>query len=151
MRKYIFILISLFFIVSGCSKQNEKVSVEKHSVKQVDSDVVEHKPQNEEEHHHDSKIHIMFHSNEEIVVNKEASLTTHILNKNIPLTDAFVRFEFWTDNDKIHDYIDATEMGDGVYKAAKIFSKSGVYHIKIHVENEKLHIHDHTETSLEVK
>lgn len=104
-----------------------------------------------EEDHHDSQVQIELH-HQTIKVNEEAILSVHIQMEEIPLKEAKVRFEIWKkDSNQAHDYVDAAEEGEGAYTAAKTFSESGTYQVKIHVEKEEGHIHDHIELSVEVE
>lgn len=159
MKKYTIFILCFIFIVAGCSnnkeQSNPKNQAEQHN--QEESSEHSHDAGEEnndkagEEHHHESNLQIEFHTNNGIKVNEKANLSAHIQNEKGPLTEAKVRFEIWSDNDQAHDYVDATEEGDGVYTAIKNFLTTGTYHVKVHVEKKQDQIHDHKETTVEVK
>lgn len=160
MKKYIIFIFCFIFIIAGCSNNKEQTNTGNQSEQHNHEEETEHhnhdaveenNDETAEEHHHNSNLQIEFHIHEAIKVNEEANLSAHIQNETVPLTGANVKFEFWKDNGQAHDYVDATEEGEGAYTATKPFSTTGTYHVKIHVEKEEEHIHDHMETTVEVK
>lgn len=122
-----------------------------HTMPQREFEVVDlnakSEPQTQHEanadHHHGSELLIHFMSDEGIKANEEAELKAHISYKNTPLQGARVRFEVWMEGQEKHEFIDASEVGNGEYSVVKNFSKQGQYNIKVHVEEEKNGIHDH--------
>lgn len=102
----------------------------------------------EADHHH-SKVSIDLDTNQDIKVNQKVTLSAQIKNEDQPLTGAAVRFEIWHDENHNHEFVDGTEIENGVYIYEKAFPKSGTYHIKVHVE--KGEIHDHKEEEITVK
>lgn len=159
MKKYIIFILCLIFIVAGCSNNKEQANPENQAEQHNQKESAEHhhdagKENNDdagEEHHHDSNLQIEFHTHNAIKVNEKATLSAHIQNEEVPLTGARVRFEIWDDNNQAHDYLDATEEGDGAYTATNTFLTTGTYHVIVHVEKEQDQIHDHMETTVEVK
>ena len=151
MKKYIIFILCLIFIVTGCSNNKEQTNPENQAEQHNQEESAEHSHDAGEEHHHDSNLQIEFHTHNAIKVNEKANLSAHIQNEKVPLTEANVRFEIWKDNDQAHDYVDATEEGDGAYTATNTFLTTGTYHVKVHVEKEQDQIHDHMETTVEVK
>ncbi|WLR51853.1 FixH family protein [Bacillus tianshenii] len=111
----------------------------------------EHDEQSEDEeaHGHGSEVMISFTSPEQVKANEETTLSAMIMQTEQPLTEGKVRFEIWKENDHNHEYIDATEDGNGKYSAVTTFSEAGTYNINIHIE--KGDIHDHTKEQLTVK
>ncbi|UYZ22537.1 FixH family protein [Mesobacillus jeotgali] len=98
--------------------------------------------------HHHSHVSIELDTNQDPKANQKVSLSAQIKNENQPLTDAAVRFEIWHGEDSNHEFVDGTEIENGVYIYEKVFPKSGTYHIKVHVE--KGEIHDHKEQAITV-
>ncbi|WNF23469.1 FixH family protein [Mesobacillus jeotgali] len=101
-----------------------------------------------EGNHHHGNVSIELDTNQDFKVNQKVNLSAQINNENQPLTDARVRFEIWYGEDSNHEFVDGTEMGNGVYIYEKVFPKTGTYHIKVHVE--KGEIHDHKEEAITV-
>ena len=99
-----------------------------------------------EGNHHHSHVSIDLDPNQNFKVNQKVNLSAQIENENQPLTDAAVRFEIWHGEDSNHEFVEATEMENGVYIYEKVFPKTGTYHIKVHVE--KGEIHDHKEEEI---
>ncbi|NBI28943.1 FixH family protein [Chengkuizengella marina] len=93
-------------------------------------------------------IHLM--GVENVVANEEVELTAHLQQGDQLLTDASVQFEIWLDNNEKHEYVDATEDMQGMYKSDYIFNSSGTYHVTVHVEKGE-EIHDHKEHKVEVQ
>lgn len=95
-----------------------------------------------DEHHHDSSVSIELLGDKPFHVNKETILTALVKHENTPLTNAKVTFEVWAGEEQKHEWIDAKETGGGKYTAAKTFTRTGAYHVQIHVENDELHEHN---------
>lgn len=134
------------WLLGGCSndeKQNQEVEHEHESVEEGTDST--------EEHQHHSDIQMELQTGEEIKANQEANLSAHIQTGEGPLTGADVRYEIWKNTNEVHKYIDTKEVGIGDYIGTTTFEESGTYQIKVHVEKEQQQIHDHIETSVEVK
>jgi 5-hydroxyisourate hydrolase-like protein (transthyretin family) len=99
-------------------------------------------------HHHGKGVDFHFEP-ATTKVNQSTKLTVHIIKDNQPLTQATVKFEYWKNGDKKHQFIDAGEGKAGEYTAQAVLSSPGEYTIKIHLE--KGDIHDHKEYPLSVQ
>lgn len=99
--------------------------------------------------HHHSTVTIDLDSDHHFKVNQKEVLSAQIKNENQPLTNAAVRFEIWYEGDPNHEFVEATEEPNGIYKNEKVFAKSGTYNIKVHVEKDE--IHDHKEYKIKVQ
>ncbi|WP_422121644.1 FixH family protein [Peribacillus frigoritolerans] len=97
----------------------------------------------------ESDIIIEFATNVAILVNKEVTLSANIKTEKQPFTEARVRFEIWHENEEKHEFIETTEMSSGKYNLTKKFGTPGIYHVKVHYENDD--IHGQQEESIEVK
>ncbi|MDP5275579.1 FixH family protein [Chengkuizengella axinellae] len=93
-------------------------------------------------------IHLM--GIENVVANDETDLTAHLQQGDQLLIDAKVQFEVWFENNENHEYVDASEEMQGMYKSDYIFTSTGTYNVTIHVEKGE-EIHDHKEFKVEVK
>ncbi|MFS1512842.1 FixH family protein [Chengkuizengella sp. SCS-71B] len=93
-------------------------------------------------------IHLM--GTENVVANKEVELTAHLQQGDHLLTDASVQLEIWLDDNEKHEYVDATEDMQGMYKSNYTFTSKGTYNVTVHVEKGD-QIHDHKEHKVEVQ
>ncbi|QIZ67124.1 FixH family protein [Geobacillus subterraneus] len=93
----------------------------------------------EEGHHHDGGVSMSL-SSHSFEAGKPVTLGVRITRDGKPMTDATVRFEIWQADNK-HEFIDATEKGNGEYEAAAAFANKGTYSVKVHVEASGLHEH----------
>ncbi|PLR82256.1 hypothetical protein CVD23_17240 [Bacillus sp. V33-4] len=166
MKTLLFSLFSLFIILAGCSneanqpsKQNEaeqKESAKDHQHQESaeehhhEEQAREHDDEHAAEDHHHSSASISISVPTIVSVNEDVDLSANIQSENQPLTQANVRFELWKENEEKHEFIDASEASNGDYFVNTSFSSPGVYHLKIHVEKGE-EIHDHKETTVEVK
>lgn len=71
-------------------------------------------------------------------VGEEVDLIVHLMLNEEPLSGADVHYEIWHDEDEANkDWLDAEEE-TGEYSSTYSFEKEGLYHIKVHVENDDL-------------
>ncbi|MEC1715636.1 FixH family protein [Schinkia azotoformans] len=112
---------------------------------------IDHQHAAEGDHHHGSDLLIHFMSDEEMKVDEESKLQTHITYKGAPLQGAKVRFEVWPDGQEKHEFIDAVEAKNGEYSAVKTFTEKGLYNVKVHVEKKDTDIHDHKEEKVTIQ
>ncbi|SEM98619.1 YtkA-like [Mesobacillus persicus] len=92
-------------------------------------------------HGHEKDLVVDLQSGFDMKVNENTELTVLINEKGHSLTGAEVRFEIWSEGQDEHEFIDAAEAGDGVYKAKKTFEKTGNHLINVHVNKGDLHEH----------
>ncbi|WP_409300572.1 FixH family protein [Peribacillus sp. SCS-155] len=157
MKKLFIFLLSLMFVLAGCSNviETQKIATagsnqQEESNEHFHEESKGHSGHKNDEHHRGSNLTIDFHVHKLAKVNEETMLSAHVQNEHQALKNATVRLEIWKKNEEKHEYINATEEKEGVYTVHKTFSASGSYKIRIHVEKGD-EIHDHTESALEVK
>lgn len=92
-------------------------------------------------HEHQSAVTMNLQSGTELKANEKTNLSVWIEEAGQPLTQAEIRFEIWKEGEEKHDFIDASEAGDGVYKAERTFAESGTYQMNVHVTKDSLHEH----------
>lgn len=104
----------------------------------------EHHKTDTEDHHHTENFSMYFSQPETIKKNEDIALTVHAKLDGKALEKANVRFEIWKDSaDAKHEWSEAKETKAGAYEAVHRFADTGVYHIQIHIENDKgLHEHE---------
>ncbi|RAL23210.1 FixH family protein [Thermoflavimicrobium daqui] len=103
-------------------------------------------------HHHGHgqavQLHMMLPDS--IQKGKEVTLVGHVQQvtsiKNEqqnykPLEKANVRFEIWQEGKDQHQFVDTKESSPGQYTATYTFLEASKYHIKLHVEKDKIHEH----------
>ncbi|GAA4713546.1 FixH family protein [Brevibacillus fulvus] len=113
------------------------------------TNVGERKVSAQEEHHHETEHEVeqssvIIHLSSEIpkiVSGQETVFNTHIMQSDLPLTNAKVRFEIWKEGEEKHSFHEATETGDGNYKLAYRFEQPQLHHLIVHVEKNSLHGH----------
>ncbi|ABO66235.1 Conserved hypothetical protein [Geobacillus thermodenitrificans NG80-2] len=93
----------------------------------------------EEGHHHGSDVSMSL-SSHSFEAGKPVTLGVRITKDGKALTNATVRFEIWQAENK-HEFIDASEKGNGEYEAVATFANKGTYSVKVHVEASALHEH----------
>ncbi|MCR2823850.1 FixH family protein [Lederbergia panacisoli] len=100
-------------------------------------------------HSEDFSMHFM--KPDSIDRGKDTEFVVHLQDHDQPLEKARVRYEIWNDDisDK-HEWVDASETKAGEYSGKHVFNETGVYSIKIHVQNDE-GLHEHEEYELEVK
>lgn len=120
-----------------------------HSDHEGSHDGENHSDHGSHEHEHEAMLMMAFNTEGAVKVNQEVTLSTELKKDNAALKDATVRFEVWhVDSDK-HEYIDASEVGEGVYEAKTTFKEKGRHNVQIHVEKEELHEHQMEELEVE--
>jgi hypothetical protein len=100
------------------------------------------------EHEHDGAVAMHIQPPETVKAGSESLMTAHVMLSGKPLAGAEVKFEYWTESGN-HVYKEAAETEQGEYIARITFPKPGIWHVKLHVENGK--IHDHQEITLTVR
>ncbi|MFT4417258.1 FixH family protein [Fredinandcohnia humi] len=115
----------------------------------TNTDTTEGSHSHEHGHHGNGQVSIELQVDEEYTKGVESTLTALLEEVDVPLTHANVRFEIWKDQAEKHEFIDATEVEDGVYEKSYTFTETGKYHIQIHVE--KGDIHEHLSKTVTVK
>lgn len=100
-------------------------------------------------HHQDSGVQMHMDVPENVQAGQTIEALAHVQLDQKALTDADVRFEFWKEGNNKHEYIETTEKNPGEYAASLTFSEKGTYHLKLHVEKDK--IHDHQEKTITVQ
>ncbi|TYS13262.1 hypothetical protein FZC78_22085 [Rossellomorea vietnamensis] len=100
-----------------------------------------HDEGHEDSHSHGEEVsgHIMMADT--VKSGDEVELTGHAMNGDHPLSEADVRFEIWKDGEEKHDFIDASEVSEGEYKASHTFTEAGMFQVKLHIEKGELHTH----------
>src|SRR5690625_6789539 len=72
-----------------------------------------------------------------IETGEEVELIVNLLMHEEPFEQAKVRYEIWSDDEEEHLWVETEEKGAGEYTGVHEFSNKGVYHIQIHVEDDK--------------
>lgn len=91
--------------------------------------------------HGEPAVLVKLESGFDMVANESTDLSVLITEKDEPLTEATIRFEIWKEGQEKHEFIDATEAGDGVYQASKTFESAGNHLINVHINKGELHEH----------
>lgn len=112
-------------------------------VGQVQENQAVHETTNKQTHHSHPHANVIaeLQQTQPFVAGENTELTASVTFDHEPLTEANVKFEIWKDNEKKHEFIEATELGKGQYKANYQFSQPGLYHVNIHVEKGEIHEH----------
>ena len=97
-------------------------------------------------HHHDSGVHMHMDVPEKVQAGQTIGALAHVQLDQKALTGADVRFEFWKEGNNQHQFIETSEKNPGEYAASLSFPEKGTYHLKLHVEKDK--IHDHQEITI---
>ncbi|MBO0993779.1 FixH family protein [Bacillus sp. SD088] len=108
----------------------------------------EHGDHNHEAHAEGFSMHFM--EPEDVKKDNEVDFIVHLQLENEPLKDARVRYEVWKDDAEEHDWLDAEEGTPGEYSSSFTFEETGVYHIRIHVQDDE-DLHEHEEHQIEIK
>ncbi|MCA0985045.1 FixH family protein [Halobacillus yeomjeoni] len=82
-------------------------------------------------------------------IGKETTLTALLMNGDVPISEADVRFEIWKMGNEKHTFLDAEEMEEGRYKLDYTFTDSGEYAVNLHVVVGEFHTHKKTEVKVE--
>lgn len=120
-----------------------------HSDHEGSHDEETHSDHESHEHEHEATLMMTLNNNEAVKVNQEVTLSTELKKDNTALKDATVRFEVWHADAEKHEYIDASEVSEGVYEAKTTFKEKGMHHVQIHVEKDELHEHQLEELEVE--
>lgn len=91
--------------------------------------------------HGEPVVMVELQSGFDMVAKESTDLSVLITEKEEPLTAATIRFEIWKEGQEQHEFIDATEAGDGVYQADKTFESAGNHLINVHINKGELHEH----------
>ncbi|SFJ36863.1 FixH family protein [Thermoflavimicrobium dichotomicum] len=102
-------------------------------------------------HVHDQAINLHVMLPQQAKKGQATSLVGHVQKEGKPLTQARVRFEIWQEGKEQRQYVDTKENQPGEYTASYTFPETGTYHIKLHVEKESEHLHEHKEEKLTVQ
>jgi YtkA-like len=97
--------------------------------------------QDSHEHEHEQAVVVDLQSGLDMVVNEEMELSVLIKEKGNPLTGAKISFEIWKEGQEQHEFIDATEDGEGIYHVTKTFDTTGNHLINVHINTDSLHEH----------
>lgn len=108
----------------------------------------EHGDHDHGEHAEGFSMHFM--EPENVKKDDEIDLIVHLQLENEPLKDARVRYEIWKEEAEEHEWLDAEEGTPGEYSSPFTFEETGVYHIRIHVQNDE-DLHEHEEHQVEIK
>jgi len=92
-------------------------------------------------HEHEQVVVVDLQSGLDMIVNEETELSVLIKEKGNPLTGAKISFEIWKEGQEQHEFIDATEDGEGTYHATKTFDTTGTHLINVHINPDRLHEH----------
>ncbi|MCM3669135.1 FixH family protein [Mesobacillus maritimus] len=108
-----------------------------------------HSGESEHHHEHEGAVTVELQSDVEPQANQENELSVLVKEKDNPLTDAKVSFEISRKGQEKHEFIDAKETGNGIYKAGKAFESAGNYQLNVHINKD--HLHEHQLFTLTVK
>lgn len=109
----------------------------------------------EEEHdadHHDhgsaDGVAVHFMEPEDVKVDEETELMTHVQQDGKALEETHVRYEITNSKGEV-EWVESDEVQPGEYVANYTFTQPGTYQVKIHIKDEN--IHEHEEHEVEVK
>jgi len=121
MKKYILLLVCLFFVIAGCSKGKEE--------KQTERTNEVPKP-----------VEVSIQTPETINVNTEVPIQAVVTQGGKTVDDADdVQFEIWKAGQEKREKIAAKHEGKGVYSIKKTFLEDGTYSVIAHVQVGDLH------------
>lgn len=103
----------------------------------------EHDVHDENHGFHTEGFDLHFMEPENVMVDQEVELTTHIMLDEESFEDLRVRYEIWNDDiSENRDWLDAEEPVAGEYTTTHTFSESGIFSIQIHIEDDE-DLHEH--------
>jgi hypothetical protein len=105
--------------------------------------------QNDSHAHHDSGVQMHLAIPDHVRAGQTIEASAHIQRDQKALSGANVRLEVWKQGNEQHKFVEASEKKPGEYTASLSFPEKGTYHLKLHVEKEK--IHDHQEKTVTVQ
>lgn len=102
------------------------------------------------EHGHAEGFFMHFTQPESVHQNERTDLVVHLEMDGVPLENARVRFEIWSEeNADNRAWAEAEETNAGEYAASHTFADQGPFQIQIHVEDEH-DLHEHETYPIEV-
>jgi hypothetical protein len=105
--------------------------------------------QNDSHAHHDSGVHMHLELPDPVQAGQTIEASAHVGLDQKALSGANVRLEVWKQGNGQHEFIETSEKKPGEYAATLSFPEKGTYHVKLHVEKDK--IHDHQEKTVTVQ
>ncbi|MEW8987437.1 MAG: FixH family protein [Bacillus sp. (in: firmicutes)] len=118
MKKFLFLFISLFFMMTGCT--NSELEVNKEEEREL--------------------LEVNLIAPEDILAGNEVVLAAEVTQGEEKVEDAYeVKFEVRKVRDEDSEMIDAAHQGKGIYEIKKIFKEDGEYLVTAHVTARSMH------------
>lgn len=120
MKKLLVLFLSMFFVLSGCSSDEENQTKETDKVPEI--------------------INVSIETPDKINPNEEIEIQAHVTQGEENVDDANeVKFEIWKSGQDEHEMLQAVHKSDGVYTVNNTFTESGTYFIISHVTARDMH------------